>query len=74
MKTNSTKRCEMSVKKHHQSMPSNKPSHSLSPTLWNGLQKDLRQFPHPPIPPLNFTTPPLALSYAPFSLIHPRDT
>src|SRR6218665_3182895 len=33
-----------------------------APTLWNGLPKDLRQFAHPPNPPLNFTYPPLALS------------
>src|SRR6218665_1864862 len=33
-----------------------------APTLWNGLPKDLRQFAHPPNPPLNFTYPLLALS------------
>ena len=32
--------------------------------LWNGLPKDLRQFARPPIPPLNFTSPPLVLSSA----------
>src|SRR6218665_2948770 len=37
-----------------------------APTLWNGLPKDLRQFEHPPNPPLNFTYPPLALSSARF--------
>src|SRR6218665_3894504 len=35
-----------------------------APALWNGLPKDLRQFAHPPNPPLNFTYPPLALSSA----------
>src|SRR6218665_2942653 len=33
-----------------------------APALWNGLPKDLRQFAHPPNPPLKFTYPPLALS------------
>src|SRR6218665_3777980 len=37
-----------------------------APTLWNGLPKHLRQFAHPPNPPLNFTYPPLALSSATF--------
>src|SRR6218665_188658 len=37
-----------------------------APTLWNGLPKDLRQFAHPPNPPLNFTYPPLALSFPTF--------
>src|SRR6218665_1292690 len=40
-----------------------------APALWNGLSKDLRQFAHPPNPPLNFTYPPLALSSA---TIHSR--
>src|SRR6218665_1576104 len=33
-------------------------NHSLvyiAPALWNGLPKNLRQFAHPPNPPLNFT-------------------
>ena len=37
-----------------------------APTLWNGLPKDLRQFAHPPISPLNSTSPPLALSSSAF--------
>ena len=37
-----------------------------APAPWNGLSKDLRQFAHPPIPTLNFTPPPLALSSATF--------
>src|SRR6218665_1456494 len=37
-----------------------------TPTLCNGLPKDLRQFANPPNPPLNFIYPPLALSSATF--------
>src|SRR6218665_2536236 len=37
-----------------------------APALWNGLPKDIRQFAHPPSPPLNFNYPPLALSSATF--------
>src|SRR6218665_3418998 len=37
-----------------------------APAPWNGLPKYLRQFAHPPNPPLNFTYPPLALSSATF--------
>src|SRR6218665_804679 len=36
------------------------------PTLWNELPKELRQFAHPRNPPLNFTPPPLAFSFATF--------
>ena len=32
--------------------------------LWNGLTKDIRQFAHPPSPPLKLTAPPLALNSA----------
>src|SRR6218665_2899762 len=37
-----------------------------APALWNGLQKDLRQFAHPPNPSRHFTYSPLALSFATF--------
>jgi hypothetical protein len=33
-----------------------------APALWNELPKDLRQFAHPPIPSIDFTSSPLALS------------
>ena len=44
----------------------NRPLIYAAPTLWNGLPKDLRQFAHPPISPLNSTSPPLALSSSAF--------
>src|SRR6188768_3043908 len=37
-----------------------------APALWNRLPKDLRQFAHHPISPLNTTSPPLALSSSAF--------
>ena len=37
-----------------------------APALWNRLPKDLRQFAHHPISPLNSNSPPLALSSSAF--------
>src|SRR6218665_76169 len=38
-----------------------------APALWNGLPKDLRQFAHPPNPPLNFPPTSTLLCYIPLT-------